>query len=95
MVTKGYQEGVYERVTVEPAQKSIDRLGVVRLGSCNGREKKKQEYEQKRLGQLTHHLPNHNAHCSNPPVRQLGNEVITHVAGLKYGIVTIGISRVG
>ena len=95
MVTKGYQEGVYERVTVEPAQKSIDRLGVVRLGSCNGREKKKQEYEQKRLGQLTHHLPNHNAHCSNPPVRQLGDEVITHVARLKYGIVTIRNSRVG
>jgi len=28
MVTKGYQEGVYERVTLEPAQKSIDLLGV-------------------------------------------------------------------
>ena len=67
----------------------------MRLGSCHGREKEKQEDEQQRLGQLTHHLPNHNAHCSNPPVRQLGNEVITHVAGLKYGIVTIRISRVG
>ena len=67
----------------------------MRLGSCHCREKEKQEYEQNRLGQLTHHLPNHNAHRSNPAVRQPGNEVITHVAGLKYGIVTIRISRVG